>query len=215
MNTVRKFRPRLQDCVLEDRLLPAIANLGVIVLTTNGYVLMTPFPGVSGDLGGVAHGASGILIPTSFFITGSGGISSIQPGNLTGLPDRAAAGTTGASGSAGLSIVAGSGVNDATALSIPQVNHNTIAFDTLKTPITIGRLSGDRSPVLPAGQIYQGGVPMIAPASAAPAPESERPSPPPGTGPVNRSPILGDGAHALVSSDALRGSLKTVADSGP
>ena len=41
----RMFHPDLQACELEDRLLPVIANLGVIVLTTSGYVLMTPAPG--------------------------------------------------------------------------------------------------------------------------------------------------------------------------
>lgn len=44
MNPRRIFRPDVNDCVLEDRLAPAIANLGVIVLTTGGYMLLTPFP---------------------------------------------------------------------------------------------------------------------------------------------------------------------------
>ena len=45
MNTRRMFRPDLDDCVLEDRLAPVIANLGVVVLTTSGYMLLIPFPG--------------------------------------------------------------------------------------------------------------------------------------------------------------------------
>ena len=34
----------VSDCVLEMRLAPVISNLGVIVLTTAGYVLVVPFP---------------------------------------------------------------------------------------------------------------------------------------------------------------------------
>jgi hypothetical protein len=49
--------PDLKACALEDRFMPAIADLGVIVLTTGGYVLMTPTPGSS---------AGGAAIPTSF-----------------------------------------------------------------------------------------------------------------------------------------------------
>ena len=45
MNAVRKFHPDLPACVLEERVLPVITNLGVIVLTTGGYVLITPYPG--------------------------------------------------------------------------------------------------------------------------------------------------------------------------
>ena len=45
MNPRRIFRPDLNDCGLEDRLAPVIANLGVIVLTTGGYMLLIPFPG--------------------------------------------------------------------------------------------------------------------------------------------------------------------------
>ncbi len=45
MKPRRRFRPDLGECVLEDRLPPAISNLGVIVLTTGGYMLLIPFPG--------------------------------------------------------------------------------------------------------------------------------------------------------------------------
>ena len=44
MNPFRKFLPDLRTCELEDRLLPAIANVGVIVLTTGGYVPLVPSP---------------------------------------------------------------------------------------------------------------------------------------------------------------------------
>ena len=36
MNSLRKLHLDLQACELEDRLLPVVANLGVIVLTTGG-----------------------------------------------------------------------------------------------------------------------------------------------------------------------------------
>ena len=135
MKPLRKFHPDLQACELEDRLLPVIANLGVIVLTTGGYVLMIPSPGIA--------------IPTSFFMTGSGGISSIQPGNNTGVPSLAATGTAGSSGGAGVTITVGSGANDATAASIPLVTRNTIANDALNP----------RSPDRPA---VRGSIPRLA-----------------------------------------------------
>jgi hypothetical protein len=161
MKPLRNCHPDLQACELEDRLLPVIANLGVIVLTTSGYVLMTPFPGASAYPGGSPGGTA---IPTAFFMTGSGGISSIQPGNITGVPGLAAAGTAGSSGGASATITVGSGANDATAATIPLVTRNTIANDALNPPPLIGRPSGDRSPILPSGQFYRGGVPVTAPA---------------------------------------------------
>ena len=39
------FRPLLNDCVLEDRVAPAVSNLGITVLTTSGYGMVIPFPG--------------------------------------------------------------------------------------------------------------------------------------------------------------------------
>ena len=52
MNNRLMFRPDLNDCILEDRPLMAIANLGIIVLTTSGLSLVTPFPGAEQfDLG--------------------------------------------------------------------------------------------------------------------------------------------------------------------
>ena len=66
----------------------------------------------------------GIAIPVSFVVTGSGGISSMQPGNGTGQrprrADRRGAPST---------IVVGSGANDAVGPIIPLVTRNTIAND--------------------------------------------------------------------------------------
>ena len=45
MNSPLMFRPDLRNCVLEERALLAIANLGLIIQTTSGLSLITPFPG--------------------------------------------------------------------------------------------------------------------------------------------------------------------------
>jgi hypothetical protein len=168
MKPLRKFHPDLQACELEDRLLPVIANLGVIVLTTGGYVLMIPSLGAAAYPGGTPVGSA---IPTSFSMTGSGGISSIQPGDITGIPGLAAPATAGSSGGAGVTIGVGSGAGDPAALNIPLVTRNTIANDALNPPPLIGRPSGDESPLLPAGQFYRGDVPE----AAAALPSSETP----------------------------------------
>lgn len=36
------FRPNLDECLLEERITPIVPNLGLIVLTTSGYILLTP-----------------------------------------------------------------------------------------------------------------------------------------------------------------------------
>ena len=122
MKPPRKFHPDLKVCALEDRFMPAVANLGVIVLTTGGYVLMTPIPGGS---------AGRTAIPTSFSMTGSSGISSIRPGNSTGIPALATTGTAGSSGGAGVTGTVGSAANLATDPTIPLVVRNTIANGAL------------------------------------------------------------------------------------
>jgi hypothetical protein len=111
------LKPNLLDCILEDRIAPAIANLGVIVLTTSGLSLVTPFPGAvnAGAIGGAsssnaAASVSGAAIPTSFYVTGSRGISTFQPGNFTGNPNIG--GVAGAAGGVGLTIQVGSGADE-------------------------------------------------------------------------------------------------------
>jgi hypothetical protein len=179
MKPVRSFRPRLQECVLDERVMPVVANLGTIVLTTSGYLLMTPFPGAMSVGYGAAPGVSGAPIPTSFSMTGSGGISSVGPSNLTGISAFAAtSAATGAAtavpgsttGAAGLSISVGSGANTPGGPVIPLVTRDTQAFDTPSQRPVNGRASGgDRTPVLPPGQVYSGGVAVPAPGAAAPA----------------------------------------------
>ena len=97
LNTRLMFRPDLNDCILEERALLAVNNLGIIIMTTSGLALITPFPGANasgagslgsnGSGGGSAASVSGLPQPTSFYITGSGGMSSLKPGNITGLPE--------------------------------------------------------------------------------------------------------------------------------
>ena len=151
MKAPLKYRPDLRACVLEDRLVPVIPNLGLgsIVLTTGGYVLTIAFPGVA--------------IPASFVMTGSAGISGMQPGNGTGVPGQAATSPTGSNGGAAATIFVGSGANDAVAPIIPLVTRNTIANDAPNAAPLIGRVVRDRSDVLPTGQVYRGGVSTEAP----------------------------------------------------
>jgi hypothetical protein len=114
-----QLRPDLIECSLEERILPAIANLGIIILTTSGYALIIPFPGAntsaagslgsSGPGGGTATPVSGLPIPSSLYITGAGGISSLKPGNITGYPSLAG-GAAGAGGVA-VTIQVGSGAD--------------------------------------------------------------------------------------------------------
>lgn len=121
MNSHLKFRPDLRDCVLEERSLPAISNFGTIILTTSGLILITPFPGAnnsaSGSLGSTSGGGrstassvSGVPIPTYLFITGSYGLSSLRPGNITGVPLLAMA-LSGGGGKSSLRIEVGSGAD--------------------------------------------------------------------------------------------------------
>ncbi len=183
MNHRLMFRPNLLDCILEERISPAIANFGVIVLTTNGYTLLTPFPGAnsSGAATSVATSAapvSGTAVPTSLYITGTGGISSLRPGNITGVPSLAG----GANGAGGLSatIQVGSGADTSDGsgggTTSAVVSRNTVADPTVP-PLntTIGIVSsGGGSPVLPPGQSYRDNAPV------APAPYGQTvPTPPP------------------------------------
>ena len=195
MKAPLKYCPDLRACVLEDRLVPVIPNLGLgsIVLTTGGYVLTIAFPGVA--------------IPASFVITGSAGISGMQPGNGTGVPGQAATSPTGSSGGAAATIFVGSGANDAVAPIIPLVTRNTIANDALNAAPLIGRVVRDRSDVLPPGQVYRGGVSTEA--------AGQRAGQDSGEGPVEPLPIrLRSGPHRLASG-ALGSPVRSHADRVP
>jgi hypothetical protein len=163
------LKPNLLDCLLERRIVPAIANLGTIVLTSNGYSLVTPFPGASnsasGSLGANSSGASsaasvsGAAVPTSFYITGNRGISTFLPGNFTGNP--AVGGVAGGtSGGVSVTIQVGSGSDQAggsvsTTAAASRTNpadggRNAPIMAYIGMPTT----GGAGTPTLPAGQAY-------------------------------------------------------------
>jgi len=185
MNSHWIFRPDLTDCILEDRFLLATPNLGIIILTQSGFALITPFPGAntsaagslgsSGPGGGSASPVSGVAIPTSLYVTGNGGISSLRPGNITGVPSLAGGATSAAA--SGVTIQVGSGANDASASNTNNpVAQNT--GDPTQVPVFTqigGPISASSSPVLPPGQSYRD----TAPVPPAPAPSGVLPQPAP------------------------------------
>jgi hypothetical protein len=180
MNTRLAFRPNLLDCMLEERVSPAIANIGIFVLTTSGFSLIIPFPGAnvsaagslgsSGPSSGSAASVSGVPVPTSLYITGLGGISSLRPGNITGVPSLA--GGLGGAGGAFGSISVGSGADAANGPSgngtgLPLSNNVSGAFSFTGDPTPVpamtvigGTSSGSSSPVLPPGQSYRDSAPV-------------------------------------------------------
>jgi hypothetical protein len=176
MKAQLKFCPDLRASVLEDRLVPVIPNLGLgsIVLTTGGYVLQSALPGIA--------------IPASFVMTGSAGISGMQPGNGTG------------NGGAAATIVVGSGANDVVAPIIDLVTRNTVVNDALNAAPLIGRVLGDRSDVLPPGQVYRGGLPVTDSGGASTEVSGQRAGQDPDQSPVDPLPIrLQSRPHRLAS----------------
>ena len=150
--------PDLRDCELEDRVVPVVPNLGVgtIVPTTGGYVLvMSPFPVSVADPNG-ASGSPGFLTPSA--MTGSGGISGLLPASSTDVRGSATMAPTASKGGAAVTLLVGSGADDASAPVISPVTRNTIANDAVNATPKIGRVSMDRSRVLPPGQVYRDGV---------------------------------------------------------
>jgi hypothetical protein len=216
MKRSRVFRPGLQAAALENRVLPASAIPGTIVLTTGGYVLTTSSPGAALDPGSApGGGVSGALFSTSLYVTGSGGLSSPQAANQTGVDSRAIPETAGSSSGPGATVAIGSGANTVGSLSIPLVTRNTIAFDNPSTPPVIGRRSWDHSPVLPVGQIYRGGIPAIAPSPASPEPSRKPMSPRPGAKPSDPAAAPLDTAERLVPSNAAEDRVKISTGSDP
>ena len=178
------FRPNLVDCILEERVAPAIANLGLIILTTSGYSLIIPFPGAntsaagslgsSGPSSGSSSSVSGVMIPTSLYITGGNGISSLRPGNITGVPSLA--GAAGGAGGLNITIQVGSGADTSdssggptNSISAGGATNNVVGLATIADPTqrpaitTIGTTStASSSPVLPPGQSYRDSAPVAA-----------------------------------------------------
>ncbi len=140
------------------------------MLTSNGYSLVTPFPGASnsasGSLGASSTGSSsaasvsGAAVPTSFYITGNRGISTFMPGNFTGNPAIGGGVAGGTSGGLGLTIQVGSGSDQAggSVSTTPAASHTNPADGGRNAPIMayIGMptTAGSGTPVLPANQIY-------------------------------------------------------------
>ncbi len=171
------FRPNLVDCILEERVAPAIANLATIILTTTGLTLIEGFPGAnSSGAGSVgsnsgatsAASVSGVAMPTSLYITGTGGISSLKPGNITGVPSLA--GGTGTAAGVSLTIQVGSGADTGDSPSNGGATNNVVGRTTVADPtanptITViggASSSASGSPVLPPGQSYRDSAPVAA-----------------------------------------------------
>ncbi|MFI5038217.1 MAG: hypothetical protein ACHP93_07030 [Solirubrobacterales bacterium] len=214
MKAQLKYSPDLRDCVLEDRLVPVIPNLGpgAIVLTAGGYVLvMSPFPvSVADPLG--TSGSPGFLTPSA--MTG-GGSSSLLPANSTGVPGQAATSPNGSNGRVASTIFVGSGANDAVAPIIPLVTRNTIANDALNATPRIGRVLGDRSDVLPPEQVYRGGLPVSASGGVSTEASGQRFGPNPDERPVDPLPIrLRSRPHRLASG-ASGSPVRSHADRAP
>jgi len=163
------LKPNLVDCILEQRIAPAIANLATIVLTTSGFTLTTPFPGASNNASSTsvatsANSVSGAAVPTSFYVTGNRGISSFAPGNFTGNPNVATGGATGSVGGVGLTIQVGSGADESGGSPTPTSSPTTRGDSGATAPIMayIGSTStGSGTPVLPAGQAYTPPTPPV------------------------------------------------------
>jgi hypothetical protein len=170
MKRLWALKPNLMDCILEERICPAIANLGVIVLTTSGLTLVTPFPGASNSASGTsvassAASVSGAAFPTSIYITGNRGISSFVPGNFTGNPN--VAGSAGGT-SAGVSttIAVGSGADEAggspSNSSVPRANSGNGTLNPVLVVIG-GTSTGSGMPTQPQSYGAQS-APVAAPA---------------------------------------------------
>jgi hypothetical protein len=187
MKAPLRYRPDLRSCELEDRLVPATPDPGPIVPTTGGYVmLLSPFPVIASDPYGESGGPE-FLTPS--VVAGSGVGYGLQPGNSTSVPSLATTAPTGSNGGAAVTIIVGSGANDVGAASIPPVTRNTIANDALNPAPVIGRVSGDRSAVLPPDQIYRGGVPVTATVGFSVEVPTQPPAQDPAHGPVDPLPL--------------------------
>ena len=193
--------------------MPAIPDLGAIVLTTGGYVLLlSPFPVIASDPF-ADSGGPGFLTPS--VMAGSAGGSGLLPGNNTGVPGLTTTAPTGSNGGAAVTIIVGSGADDAGAANIPPVTRNTIANDALSAAPVIGRVSGDRSAVLPPEQVYRGGLPVTATVGFSMEAPGQRAAQEPAQGPVDPLPLrLRRRPHRLASG-ASGNLIRSHADRAP
>jgi hypothetical protein len=193
-----KYCADLRACELEDRLAPAVPGLGAVALTTGGYVLLlSPFPITASDPFGDSGGPEFV---TPSVMAGSGVGYGIPPGSNTGVPGLTATAPTGSNGGAAVTIIVGSGADEAGAANIPPVTHNTIANDALSAAPVIGRVSGDRSAVLPPEQVYRGGLPVTATVGFSLEVPGQQAAQLPAKGPVDPLPLrLRPRPHRLAS----------------
>ena len=114
-----------------------------------------------------------------------------------------------------MTIILGSGANDAGAANIPPVTRNTIANDALSSATVIGRLSGDRSAVLPPDQVYRGGLPVTATIGFSLKVPGQRVAREPAQGPIDPLPLrLRRRPHRLASG-ASGNLIRSQADRAP
>jgi hypothetical protein len=213
MKALLKYRPDVRTCELEGRLVLANSNLGAIVQSSGGYVLLlSPFPITVADPFGQS-GGPGFLTPSA--MTGSAGVAGLLPGNSAGVPSLATTAPTGSNRGAAVPIIVGSGTNDAGAANIPPVTRNTIANDALNPAPAIGRVSRDRSAVLPPEQVYRGGLPVTATVGFSMDVPGQRAAEGPSQGPVDPSPLrLRRRPHQLTSG-ASGNLIRSHADRAP
>lgn len=136
------LKPNLLECILEDRIVPApMNNLGMIVPTTSGLALVTPFPGAvnmstissGGGTSGSASSVSGTAMPTSMYMTARG-ISQFVAGNMTGNSMIAGGSGTSATG-VSMTIQVGSGADDASASASAASSRTNPGYDGARAPI--------------------------------------------------------------------------------
>jgi hypothetical protein len=201
MKALWNYRPDLRACELEDRLLPANPDLGAIVPTTGGYVLLlSPFPVIATDPFGESAGP-GFLTPS--VISGYAGVNGLLPGNSAGVPGLTPTAPIGPNGGAAVTIIVGSGTNDASTPTIPPVTRNTIANDAITVSTVVGLLSGDHSAVLPPEQFYRGGLPVTATVGFSTEVPGQRAAHEPAKERTDPLPLrLQRGLHRLISGDS-------------
>src|SRR5262245_17551235 len=137
MTTRWKYSPDVRACELEDRLWPVTPNLGATGLTTGGYVLLlSPFPVIASSPFGASGGPSFLTAPV---MTGSVESPGVQPGTGTSASGPAATAPIGSKGGAAVTIIVGSGADDASGPIIPLVTRNTVANDDVNAAPVMGR----------------------------------------------------------------------------
>ena len=213
MKALWNYLPDLRACELEDRLMPVTPDLGATVLTSAGYVLLlSPFPVSVADPFGQS-GGPGFLTPSA--MSGSAGVAGLLPGKSAGVPSLVTTAPTGSIGGGAVTIIVGSGANDAGAANIPPVTRNTIANDARSAAPVIGRLSGDRSDVLPPEQVYRGGLPVTATVGFSLEVPGQRAAKEPAQGPVDPLPLrIRRRPHGLASG-ASGNLIRSHADRAP